>query len=469
MHLHRSIKTAVNFFKDRGFPIRLLETEAFLNITTHMSSDSVHPNNAGHLALANAFYGGFTSDGGTVDTKISDVVGSSGYVAGFTSSRTIGVTGVQFAGNRLLFGLATDDLLTPIQIKSYNTSSTGKAFRSTDSNNAELFTVYNNGDAKIKDLSSLFLFGSTFYIKAGTGLELRSPNLVNVVANGVSSTRIYDVGIAIGLNPSRDEYSMLHLTSSSRTFNSPRMASGTSISTKVKDLVVVTGGSGYTSATVSFSGGGGSGATATAAVSAGQVVSLTITNAGTGYTSSPTVTISGDGTGATARAGLLLDGSEIYSITNTQKEVYAKGAFRGITMNYDRTLTSGLWLRGGTTGERPTVLSGDYILRYNSTTSTPEILTSSTTYSLFQGLSASETLDFGSTAAGASTDLTITVTGAADGDVVSLGVPNASVTATGRYFAWVSATNTVTVRFSPTILVGSEDPASGTFKVTVTK
>lgn len=84
-------------------------------------------------------------------------------------------------------------------------------------------------------------------------------------------------------------------------------------------------------------------------------------------------------------------------------------------------------------------------------------------------LKGSATLDFGSTAAGASTDLTITVTGAADGDAVSLGVPNASVTATGRYFAWVSATNTVTVRFSPTTLVGSEDPASGTFKVTVTK
>jgi len=84
-------------------------------------------------------------------------------------------------------------------------------------------------------------------------------------------------------------------------------------------------------------------------------------------------------------------------------------------------------------------------------------------------LKGSATLDFGSTAAGASTDLTITVTGAADGDVVSLGVPNASVTATGRYFAWVSSANTITVRFSPTILVGSEDPASGTFKVTVTK
>jgi len=34
---------------------------------------------------------------------------------------------------------------------------------------------------------------------------------------------------------------------------------------------------------------------------------------------------------------------------------------------------------------------------------------------------------------------------------------------------WVSATNTVTVRYRIAALVGSEDPASGTFKVTVTK
>jgi len=84
-------------------------------------------------------------------------------------------------------------------------------------------------------------------------------------------------------------------------------------------------------------------------------------------------------------------------------------------------------------------------------------------------LKGSNTLDFGSTAAGAVTDLTITVTGAADGDVVSLSVPNASQTTTGSFSAWVSATNTVTVRYRIAALVGSEDPASGTFKVTVTK
>lgn len=95
--------------------------------------------------------------------------------------------------------------------------------------------------------------------------------------------------------------------------------------------------------------------------------------------------------------------------------------------------------------------------------------TNSTDAILARVLKGSATLDFASTAAGAVTDLTITVTGASDGDVVSLSVPNASQTTTGSFSAWVSAANTVTVRYRIAALVGSEDPASGTFKVTVTK
>lgn len=82
-------------------------------------------------------------------------------------------------------------------------------------------------------------------------------------------------------------------------------------------------------------------------------------------------------------------------------------------------------------------------------------------------LTNTATLDFGSTAPGAVTDLTITVTGAALGDVVILGVPNGSTVAAGDFTAWVSATNTVTVRFANNQLVGSLDPASGTFRATV--
>jgi len=60
------------------------------------------------------------------------------------------------------------------------------------------------------------------------------------------------------------------------------------------------------------------------------------------------------------------------------------------------------------------------------------------------------------------------VTGAADGDAVSLGVPNAAVNANSSFTAWVSAANTVTVRFN-NYSSSSIDPASGTFRVSVIK
>lgn len=83
-------------------------------------------------------------------------------------------------------------------------------------------------------------------------------------------------------------------------------------------------------------------------------------------------------------------------------------------------------------------------------------------------LSGSATLDFGNTASASSTDLTITVTGAADGDAVSLGVPSASVLANTCYTARVSAADTVSVRFNNYSAL-SANPASGLFKVKILK
>jgi len=84
-------------------------------------------------------------------------------------------------------------------------------------------------------------------------------------------------------------------------------------------------------------------------------------------------------------------------------------------------------------------------------------------------LSATATLDFGSVAAQSYADLTITVTGAALGDTVSLGVPNASITNDISFFGWVSATNTVTIRCTNISLATARDPASGTFRATITQ
>lgn len=106
--------------------------------------------------------------------------------------------------------------------------------------------------------------------------------------------------------------------------------------------------------------------------------------------------------------------------------------------------------------------STDYTLPSTGTSIASEDFV--TTYAQPLALSGSATLNFPSTASTAVSDLTITVTGAAVGDVVSLGVPNGSVTATATFSAWVSATDTVKVRFSPK---ATEDPASGTFTVKV--
>jgi len=95
--------------------------------------------------------------------------------------------------------------------------------------------------------------------------------------------------------------------------------------------------------------------------------------------------------------------------------------------------------------------------------------TASTTYDIPRTLVASATLDFPSTAAGTNSDLTITLTGAALGDEVILGIPNDAVLTNTCYTAWVSATNTITVRFNNYDLAAAKDPSAGTFKVRIFK
>jgi hypothetical protein len=90
---------------------------------------------------------------------------------------------------------------------------------------------------------------------------------------------------------------------------------------RVVDIWVTNGGSGYSSTsppTVTISGDG-SGAAATAHVTNGQVTSITIDNGGSGYGSNPTVTLSGGGgSGATATA-------EIAEVEAAGAPVYGPG------------------------------------------------------------------------------------------------------------------------------------------------
>jgi hypothetical protein len=78
------------------------------------------------------------------------------------------------------------------------------------------------------------------------------------------------------------------------------------LKTDISALNLVSGGRGYTRATVTLSGGSGSGAAFNANISNGSIISFTRVSGGQGYAagSMPTVTINGDGSGASAVAVL---------------------------------------------------------------------------------------------------------------------------------------------------------------------
>lgn len=85
-----------------------------------------------------------------------------------------------------------------------------------------------------------------------------------------------------------------------------------------------------------------------------------------------------------------------------------------------------------------------------------------------QFMGATASLAFGAVGAGATVNKTMTVTDAADGDVVSLAVPIASQAAGMVYTAFVSAAGTVTVRaYNST--GATVTPATASFKVLVAK
>jgi hypothetical protein len=81
-------------------------------------------------------------------------------------------------------------------------------------------------------------------------------------------------------------------------------------------------------------------------------------------------------------------------------------------------------------------------------------------------LTATATLDFGSIAAGASEDLTITVSGAVVGYSTTYGLP-ASPAAGITYNSFVSATDTVTIRATNITTGGAIDPPSASYRATV--
>lgn len=94
-------------------------------------------------------------------------------------------------------------------------------------------------------------------------------------------------------------------SSSVSYLNPPALGGDAGTGVGVRSVLPTGYGSGYTTASVSFTGGGGSGAAATPTIQGSCVVGYSMTSAGRGYTSTPTATVTGDGTGATAKVFLL--------------------------------------------------------------------------------------------------------------------------------------------------------------------
>ena len=69
----------------------------------------------------------------------------------------------------------------------------------------------------------------------------------------------------------------------------------------VVNLIVVSGGTGYTHATITITGAG-TGASFNATVAGGAITGVTPVSGGSGYSPNPTVTVAGDGTGAVLTA-----------------------------------------------------------------------------------------------------------------------------------------------------------------------
>lgn len=96
------------------------------------------------------------------------------------------------------------------------------------------------------------------------------------------------------------------------------------------------------------------------------------------------------------------------------------------------------------------------------------LTSSSGTLSWKQAVTASASLTFNNTVSGATNDQTITVNGARSGDIVSIGIPNGAMTLGNvHYIGWVSADNTVSIRFYNNS--GGALAPTGTFSVMVVK
>lgn len=130
----------------------------------------------------------------------------------------------------------------------------------------------------------------------------------SLVVNNNMDTDMLNDGVAVAsasvitINDHGDFFRVTGTTNISNIYTVGQVLSGG----RVLDVIMTNRGTGYTYATVSFSGGDGAGAAGYADLArSGVIPGVVFTNQGSGYSTPPTVTFSGDGTGA---AGIAIIG-----------------------------------------------------------------------------------------------------------------------------------------------------------------
>lgn len=166
--------------------------------------------------------------------------------------------------------------------------------------------------------------------------------------------------------------------------------------------------------------------------------------------------------GAAASERLRLNGTGVKINNNLGVGMTASTVSR-IQIQSGTTIIAPLQFNSGTVTTSPL----DGAVEYDGTNYF--VVSGTTRYTLAKTLTATASLNFPNTAASSTSDLTMTVTGAAIGDPVIVTPPNGSVAANSIFTCWVSATNTVTVRFSNLDILNAADPASGTYRAVVFK
>lgn len=109
----------------------------------------------------------------------------------------------------------------------------------------------------------------------------------------------------------------------------------------IVQVLVLAGGTGYTSASVSVSSAAGSGATFTVTIASGSITAVNVNAGGTDYSDTTTLTITGNGTGAVI---VPIVGTILYASptgtdpNNLQKQAVIKEVLAGVPDSFDQDL-----------------------------------------------------------------------------------------------------------------------------------